>query len=299
MGTCPDGGVRGPQEGPGRGREHGLGERRAWGSIPPQHPQPPLEHHTAHLGGTQAPGQLVGGGPVAVRALLPCSPSSGCTRPPGAPARQRPESRPTPLPLRDPSPHLSACPEPSIGRALGQPPTEAPCTPRTKAALSTTLSAGATTEVPGQEAPAHLCPRTPSPGTPDGVRRAVGRDDRERPACPPPGLHTLLHKAGTSLGEHTAASVLVSREQAARLWSVRCEEAPDTDPLWKEPGLSTPSLCRQNPLRKRGAPSMPATAQSQVPWRSWRILNTCAPTLPSPDRDPQLTLALSPCRAGV
>lgn len=127
----------------------------------------------------------------------------------------------------------------------------------------------------------------------------MGRDDRERPTCPPPGLQTLSHKAGTSLGEHTAASVLVSWEQAARLWSVRCEEAPDTDPLWKEPGLSTPSLCRQNRLRKRGAPSMPATAQSQVPWRSWGILNTCAPTLPSPDRDPQLTLALSPCRAGV
>ena len=116
----------GPQEGPGRGREHVPGERRAWGSFPSQSPQPPLEPHAAHPGQHPGPRPTGVGGAVAVRALLPCSPSSGCMRPPGAPARRRPESRPTPLPLRDPSPHLSACPEPSPGAALGQPPTEAP-----------------------------------------------------------------------------------------------------------------------------------------------------------------------------
>ena len=116
----------GPQEGPGRGREHVPGERRAWGSFPSQSPHPPLEPHAAHPGQHPGPRPTGVGGPVAVRALLPCSPSSGCMRPPGAPARRRPESRPTPLPLRDPSPHLSACPEPSPGAALGQPPTEAP-----------------------------------------------------------------------------------------------------------------------------------------------------------------------------
>ena len=183
--------ARGPQEGPGRGREHVPGERRAWGSFPPQPPHPPLEPHAAHPGRHPGPRPTGGGGPVVIRALLPCSPSSGCMRPPGAPARRRPESRPTPLPLRDPSPHLSACPEPSPGAAPGQPPPRplakrdrwprAPSHPQNKGGCRDSHGGS-------RQAPTRLCPRTPSPGTPDRVRRAAGRDDREHPACPPPCL---------------------------------------------------------------------------------------------------------------
>lgn len=146
VGTCPDGGSSGPQEGPG-GREHGLGE--GLGARFHTRPQPLWSIHAATWA---APRPQASWWEVVRWRSEPCF----LAAPHRVPRLREPllggGLRAGPLPCPgDPAP---TC-QPALSLQSEEPwgsPLPGPCHPQNKAALSTTRLQGQP-QVPGQEAP--------------------------------------------------------------------------------------------------------------------------------------------------